>query len=156
MNGHQAIDGSILHPLTTLGAQPDSHWFPHFHSDFFEKWMSILYLSSSSAAVAFFSRGCRKRLSWEVQGINFNYTCQCQGYRVASGKSDWFTINREGVRWGGLAVMEVSVATSSGPFITWEAAGIKEAVRDFDLEWELQHTHTCWHNTQFHTIPQLA
>lgn len=43
--------------------------------------------------------------------------------------------------------MEVSVATSSGPFINCEAAGIKAAVRDFDLERELQHTHAVSHST---------
>lgn len=98
-----------------------------------------------------------RRWAGRSRGINFNYTCQCQGYGMANGRSDWFTVNKEG-EGGRVAVMEVSVATSSGPFITWEAAGIKAAVRDFDLEWELQHTHTHtrWHNTQFHTILQLA
>lgn len=131
---------------------PTLHWFPHFHSDFWNMNAHFIFIFFFCGGGGLLQEAAGGSWAGRSGGINFNYTCQCQGYRVASGRSDWFAVNRGG---GGL-VMEVSVATSSRPFITWEAAGIKAAVRDFDLEWELQHTHTCWHNTQSHTIPQLA
>lgn len=78
---------------------------------------------------------------------------------IQSGeRMEWLIRRQQG--GGRRRVMEVSAATSSRSFITWEAAGIKAAVRDFDLEWELQHTythrHTPLHNTHSHTIPQLV
>lgn len=91
-------------------------------------------------------------------GINFNYTCQCQGYRVANGWSDWFAVNREG---GGGGWWRYPRRQAAGPSSLERQPALRQLSETFIWSGNYNthihtQTHTPLHNTHSQTIPQLV